>query len=71
MDISRVKYNLNKRVHVSLPRLFVDGEYMLTGCVIRKKPNGEFFYQAELTDFKSASKSIIITALDAVEEIRD
>ncbi len=71
MDISRVKYNLNKRVRAHLPRMFVDGEYLLTGCVIRRKSNGEFFYQAELTDFKSAVKAVLVTKLDAVEEIRD
>lgn len=71
MDISRVKYNLNKRVRARLPRMFVDGEYLLTGCVIRRKSNGEFFYQAELTDFKSAVKAVLITKLDAVEEIRN
>lgn len=70
MDISRVKYNLNKQVRASLPRMFVNGEYLLTGCIIRRKPNGEFFYQAELTDFKSSSKAILISELDAVEEIR-
>lgn len=69
MDISRVKYNLNKRVRASLPRMFVDGEYLLTGCVIRRKSNGEFFYQAELTDFKSAGKAVLITELSVIEEI--
>ncbi|MBP1546314.1 MAG: hypothetical protein J6A37_06920 [Oscillospiraceae bacterium] len=58
MDISRVKYNLGKDVQLKLPRHYVDGKFLLSGCIIRKKPTGEFFYQAELIDKKSGSTII-------------
>lgn len=67
MDISRVKYNLGKLVRLQLSRHYVNGEYLLTGCVIRKNKKNEFFYQAELTE--PDSKSIVIADLGAVEEI--
>ena len=67
MDISRVKYNLGKLVRLQLSRHYVNGEYLLTGCIIRKNKKNEFFYQAELTELDS--KSIIIAELGAVEEI--
>jgi len=68
MDISRVKYTLGKLVRLKLPRHYVDGKYMLTGCIIRKDKRNEYFYQAELTD--TNSKSVIIAGLDDIEEIR-
>ena len=67
MDISRVKYNLGKLVRLQLPRHYVDGKYLLTGCIIRKNNKSDFFYQAELTE--PDSKSIVISELGAVEEI--
>jgi uncharacterized protein (DUF2252 family) len=68
MDISRVKYNLNHNVRLVLERHYVDAEYMLTGCVIRKSNLGEFFYQAELTD--KNSHSVVYASLKDVEEIK-
>lgn len=69
MEIGQVKYNLGKPVRLSLPRHYVDGdgEYLLTGCILRKKSTGEFFYQAELTD--TASGSLIIASLDDISAI--
>lgn len=65
MKIEEVKRNLGKTVRLTLPRHYVDKDYVLTGCMIRKSPNGEFFYQAELKD-TSAPKSVIIVSLDNV-----
>ena len=67
MDLGKVKYNLGKFVRLSLPRHYVDGEYILTGCILRKKSTGEFFYQAELTDM--ASGSLVIASLDDISAI--
>lgn len=64
MELSEVKYNLGKPVRLQLSRHYVDKEYLLTGCILRKKPTGEFFYQAELSDI--ASKSIVIASLDDI-----
>lgn len=66
MDISEVKYNLNKVVRVELPRHYIDSQYMLIGCIIRKNEKGEFFYQAELQDVKS--KSLLITGLGDIRK---
>lgn len=67
MDISRVKYNLGQTVRLVLPRHYVDGEYLLSGCILRKNENGEFFYQAELTEAKTGS--VIIAKLENIFEI--
>lgn len=68
MDISRVKFNLNKKVRLKLERHFVDTEYILTGCILRKNPdNNKLFYQAELKDLNA--KSVIIASLEDVSEI--
>lgn len=69
MDISRVKYNLGKDVRLRLPRHYVDGKYLLTGCIIRRKPSGEFFYQAELKDKECGS--VIIASLDDILEVKN
>lgn len=64
MELSEVKYNLGKPVRLSLPMHSIDEEYLLTGCILRTKSTGEFFYQAELTDLKS--NSVIIASLGDV-----
>lgn len=68
MELSEVKYNLGKPVRLQLSRHYVDKEYLLTGCILRKKPTGEFFYQAELSDI--ASKSIVIASLDDISVVK-
>lgn len=67
MEIGEVKYKLGKPVRLSLPRHYVDGEYLLTGCILRKKSTGEFFYQAELADMVSGS--LVIASLGDVSAI--
>lgn len=49
MDISEVKRNLGRRVRVMDDRLMLDGEYTLTGCIIRRDDKFGFYYQVELT----------------------
>lgn len=69
MKLSEIKYNLGKPVHLKLSRHYVDKDYFLTGCILRKKSTGEFFYQAELSDMES--KSIVIASLDDVSATQD
>lgn len=69
MKLSEVKYNLGKPVHLKLSRHYVDKDYFLTGCILRKKSTGEFFYQAELSDMES--KSTVIASLDDVSATKD
>ena len=65
MDISEVKAALGKRVRFRDDRIFCDGEYILTGCIIRRSDRGRFYYQAELQDVRQ-NKAVCITSLDKV-----
>lgn len=67
MEISELKYNLNKKVRLVLKRHYVDCEYVLTAGIIRRNDQtGEFFYQAELKD--PANNSVSIVSLDDVHK---
>lgn len=60
MRIDEVKKSLNRKV------TFRGGEYILTGCIIRKnQKTQQFFYQAELLDAVT-NNSIIIADLKEV-----
>lgn len=61
MDISRVKFNLGRKV------IYHDTEYVLSACIIRASEQG-YFYQAELKDL-SALHSVIVARLSEVEEV--
>ena len=63
MDISEVKQNLGRRVRVLNERLLLNGEYILTGCIIRRSERGTFYYQAEIQDLKQQN-SVSIVDLD-------
>ena len=64
VNISEVKRNLEKTV------LCNGAEYILKGCIIRRNTTGRFYYQAELMDTKAKS-SLIVTALDKIDERRE
>ncbi len=66
MDISEVKQNLGRRVQVRDDRLMLDGEYILTGCIIRRDDKFGFYYQVELTKDHAVTITGIgnITAID-------
>lgn len=64
MNISEVKRNLERVV------LYNGAEYILKGCIIRRNTTGRFYYQAELADTKAKS-SLIVTALDKIDERRE
>lgn len=65
MNISEVKRNLERTV------LYNGAEYILKGCIIRRNTTtGRFYYQAELMDTKAKS-SLIVTALDKIDERRE
>ena len=59
MKIEEVKRNLNKIVS------FREGEYKLTGCILRKSDDRGYFYQAELFDIKNGN-SIVIATLEEI-----
>ena len=60
MDISEVKQNLGRRVRVLNERLLIDGDYILTGCIIRRSERGTFFYQAEIQDLRQQNSVSIV-----------
>lgn len=66
MDIKQVKFNLNKRVRLTLRRHYIDGDdFVLTGCIIRRNAKtGDFYYQAEISEVKT--KAVYFTALDDI-----
>lgn len=69
MKISDVKRCIGKPVRFSSPRNHIkDGEYVLTGCILRKNDKGQFYYLAELTDPKQR-KCMLTVRLDEVEVI--
>ncbi len=63
MEIGEVKAALGKRVRFRDDRLFCDGDYILTGCIIRLSERGKFYYQAEIRDLKQQN-SVSIVNLD-------
>lgn len=63
MEISEVKAALGKRVRFKDERLFCDGEYILTGCIIRLSERGKFYYEAEIQDTMQQN-SVSIVGLD-------
>lgn len=65
MDTAKIKQNLNRIV--SLP----DGtKGKLTGVMLRRRADGEFYYQAELQDL-TAQHSIRICKLEEITEVED
>lgn len=68
MDINEVKAALGKPVHFRNDRLFCDGAYILTGCIIRRSERGQFFYQAELQD-TAQKNAVLIANLNDVERM--
>lgn len=65
MEISEVKAALGKQVHFRDDRLFCDGEYILTGCIIRRSDRGRFYYQAELQDLRQ-NNTVCIAPLEKI-----
>ena len=63
MEIGEVKATLGKKVRFRDDRLFCDGDYILTGCIIRRSERGQFYYQAEIQDLRQQN-SVSIVALD-------
>ena len=68
MEISEVKAALGKRVRFKDERLFCNGEYILTGCIIRLSERGQFYYQAEIQDTRQKN-SVSIVGLDKLTRI--
>ena len=64
MEIGEVKAALGKRVRFRDDRLFCDGDYILTACIIRRSERGTFFYQAEIQDLMQKISVSIVSLND-------
>lgn len=62
MELSRVKYKLNKEVE------YKGVKYRLTACILRYKEKDGYYYQAELQDLNA--NSVLICKLDDVKETK-
>ena len=69
MELKQVKSSMNKIVYYDDQQLNISGnsfsKYILSACILRKKSNGNFYYQAELKDFNL--NSVIIVPLEKVK----
>lgn len=66
MDISDVKRNMNRVVNYKGST----DTYMLTGCIIRREINdGDFWYQAELSDINAGS--LLYDRLENISEVTE
>lgn len=63
MEVSEVKANLNKRVHVK--NRHTDSDYIFTACIIRRNAEGKDFYQAEVQDLRN-NRAVLIASLEDV-----
>ncbi len=69
MELKQVKSMIGKIVYYDNQQLNMSGnsvnDYILSGCILRKKSNGKFYYQAELKDLNI--NSLIIVPLEKVK----
>lgn len=69
MELKQVKSMLGKIVYYDSQQLNMSGnsinEYVLTGCILRKKTNGQLYYQAELKEVNI--NCLIIVPLEKVK----
>lgn len=69
MKISNVKMAMGKPVRFSSTKHHIEnGEYVLTGCIMRKNEKGNFYYLAELTDANQRKCSIIVRLEEVTAE---
>lgn len=73
VELKQVKSMIGKIVYYDSRQLNMSGnsvnEYILSGCILRKKYNGKFYYQAELKDLNI--NSLIIVPLDKVKTTKN
>lgn len=68
MELAEVKQAMNRKV-LYWPAGNESGTpYILTGCILRCRKDGTFFYQAEIMDI-TTKNSVIICSLEDVQKI--
>ena len=69
MELAEVKRAMNRKVLYQPDGSGTGTPYILTGCILRRRKDGAFFYQAEIMDIPTKN-SVIICSLDDVQKIR-
>ena len=73
VELKQVKSMIGKIVYYDSHQLNMSGnsinEYILSGCILRKKSNGKFYYQAELKELNI--NSLIIVPLEKVKTTKN
>lgn len=70
MELAEVKRAMNRKVLYQPASNESTVSYVLNGCILRRRENGEFFYQAELMDV-TTKNSVIICSLDDVQQMKE
>lgn len=68
MELAEVKRAMNRKVLYQPAGNESGTPYILTGCILRRRKDGSFFYQAEILDIASRN-STIICSLDDVQKM--
>ncbi|MCM1530153.1 MAG: hypothetical protein NC093_09190 [Alistipes sp.] len=66
MKISDVKRRLGTYVKFTSVKHHICSDYILTGCIIRKDNDNNFYYLAELNDSKQ-QKCTLLVRLEEIE----
>lgn len=67
MELAEVKRAMNQKVLYRPADSESGTPYILTGCILRRRKNGAFFYQVEIMDIPTKN-SVIICSLDDVHK---
>lgn len=70
MELAEVKRAMNRKVLYWPAGSESAIPYILIGCILRRRANGEIFYQAELMDI-ATKNSVIICSLDDVQQMKE
>ncbi len=68
MELAEVKRAMNGKVLYQPTGKETGIPYILTGCILRRRKDGSFFYQAEIMDI-ATKNSVIICSLDDVQKM--
>lgn len=73
VELKQVKHMIGKIVYYDNQQLNMSGdsmnEYILSGCILRKKSNGKLYYQAELKELDI--NSLIIVPIEKVKTTKN
>lgn len=68
MELAEVKRAMNRKVLYQPAGKETGTPYILTGCILRRRKDGSFFYQVEIMDIATRN-SVIICSLDDVQKM--